>query len=118
MAARPRVARAHRGRQSVDGIAMTARTTLGAARTQEVTDVFHSDVDPSAALSAELAAHAPANPFCRGEYLAAIRILGYEPWLLTLRRNGRVVAGCVARLRRGALNRSLDIPSHPAVNAE
>lgn len=74
---------------------------------------FEATPDPPPELCGLLADSAPANPFCRPEYLGAMRALGYQPWALLVRAQGRPAAGCAAFLRRGALNRTLLVASHP-----
>ena len=74
---------------------------------------FHADPDPRPELRAGLEAIHPTNPLCRSAYLDVKRVLGFQPWILTLRNQGKVVSACSAYLRTGRLNRALEIPSLP-----
>lgn len=76
---------------------------------------FSATPDPSEALCAEVAASAPANPFCTARYLESKRALGFQPWVLTLRRNGQLTAACSAFMQSKFLRRSLEIHSLPAL---
>jgi Acetyltransferase (GNAT) domain len=74
---------------------------------------FFIDRAPDSVLKDELQALAPANPFFSSGYLSAMASLGTSPWVLGLRRNGRVIAGCPAFFRRGKFERGLEIMSLP-----
>jgi hypothetical protein len=66
----------------------------------------------------QVSALAPQNPFYSSGYMAARRALGAEPWLLGVCSNeneGAWVAGCLAFLMSGRVNRSLEVPSWPRV---
>jgi hypothetical protein len=62
-----------------------------------------------------LAASAPANPFYTSRYIEAKRALGFQPWVLTLRREGQLLAACAAFMKGNFLRRSLEIPSLPVL---
>jgi hypothetical protein len=66
-------------------------------------------------LYAALAASAPANPFYTSRYIEAKRALGFQPWVLTLRQHGQLLAVCAAFMKGSVLHRSLEIPSLPAL---
>jgi hypothetical protein len=71
---------------------------------------------PSTDLGATIAALAPANPFYTNAYISYRRALGYEPYLLMVREQGKLIAGCTAFCRSGRLSRSLEITSLPYLN--
>ena len=75
---------------------------------------FHAESDPSHELRAEVAGFAPANPFYTSAYIEARRASGFQPWVVTLRRDGKLVAACTAFMKSGYLGRSLEITSLPA----
>lgn len=62
----------------------------------------------------EIAALDPYNPFYTPEYAKAREATGSEAWLLWLTEKKQVTSGCLAFMRSGRLNRSLEIPSLPA----
>ena len=67
---------------------------------------------------AELSTRAPANPFATASFFESKRQVGYETWVLGLRDNaGGFECGCGAFLKRGKLDRTLEIPSLPSVGA-
>ncbi len=66
---------------------------------------------------AELTALSPANPFATPHYFESRRQLGYVAWVLGVRDGDRLASACGAFLSTGKLNRTLEIPSLPAVGA-
>ena len=76
---------------------------------------FRMEREPSADLCAAAAALTPTNHAYTYAFTQAMRRLGYQPWLLSLRREERTVAACSAFLTSGRLNRALEIVSVPAV---
>jgi hypothetical protein len=76
---------------------------------------FSAISTPSPDLYAALATAAPANPFYTSRYVEAKRALGFQPWVLTLRRDGQWRAACAAFMKGGFLRRALEIPSLPAL---
>jgi hypothetical protein len=74
---------------------------------------FYAESAPLQNLYAALAALAPANPFYTPRYIEAKRALGLQPWVLTLRREGQLLAACAAFMKGSFLRRSLEIPSLP-----
>lgn len=68
---------------------------------------------------AELGALLPANPFATASFFESKRRVGVTPWVLGLRNAaGGLECGCGAFLKAGRLDRTLDIPSLPAVDAD
>jgi hypothetical protein len=64
----------------------------------------------------ELGAAQPENPFASPAYADSRRRVGYEVWVLALRdAHGAIEAGCLGLLTTGRLNRTLEIPSLPAL---
>ena len=55
----------------------------------------------------------PTNPFATGSYLDAMKLQGYEPWILSVRQKNSLLAGCGASMKTGRLNRWLQIDSLP-----
>jgi hypothetical protein len=76
---------------------------------------FHAEANISESLCREISTLAPSNPFYSLKYAQARRLLGFEPWGLTLRRDGLLISACTAFMRSGRFSRSLDIPSLPMV---
>lgn len=76
---------------------------------------FEFIVQPAeAGLVAELERLQPHNPFATSSFFESRRRLGYSSWVVGLRRSdGQLEAGCGAFLRRGKLNRALEIFSLP-----
>ena len=75
---------------------------------------FHADSHPSPELLRAVAATAPANPFFTTAYAESRRALGFDPWMIALRRNEGFSAACPAFVKTGRLSRTLEIPSLPA----
>jgi hypothetical protein len=75
---------------------------------------FHAESDPSHELGAEVAVFAPVNPCYTSAYIKARRASGFQPWVVTLRRDGKLVSACTAFMKSGCLGRSLEITSLPA----
>lgn len=74
---------------------------------------FSVDCEPSKELVSAVEACAPWNPFYTWAFIEARRALGYRPCVLSLREHGQLVSGCTAFVRRGRLNRSLEVVSLP-----
>ena len=67
---------------------------------------------------AELSAQVPANPFATSSFFESKRQVGCDAWVLGLRDNvGSLKCGCGAFLRRGKLDRVLEIPSLQVMDA-
>jgi hypothetical protein len=79
---------------------------------------FHAERRPDETLLAEVAALAPDNPFHSPAYAEAMRALGSQVVILSLRKDGALVSACPAFTRSGRLNRSLEITSLPALADE
>ncbi len=63
---------------------------------------------------AALEALQPTNPFVTAAYFESRRRLGYSAWVTGLCHSGNELAdGCGAFLKRGMLNRTLEVPSLP-----
>jgi hypothetical protein len=75
---------------------------------------FWYDCQPSDEMAAEVAALAPANPFCTPAHLRAKRALGAHPWVVGLRRGSELVWACPALLRHGPRNQWLEIETLPS----
>lgn len=68
---------------------------------------------------AELSALLPTNPFATVSFFESRRQVGYATWVLGLRNDASgLKCGCGAFLRTGRLNRTLEIPSLPAVGVD
>lgn len=80
-----------------------------------MTKQFHAQSDFSSDLCSEVASLEPLNPFRSWAYAQAMTSLGKEPWLFYAQEQGRIVTGCFGFLRSGRINRSLEIPSIPAI---
>jgi len=76
---------------------------------------FCVEANPPQELVAQLVSLAPTNPFYTPKYIAAMQTTGYEPIVFTLRTSTALLSGCTAFLRRGRLNKSLEIVSLPAL---
>lgn len=74
---------------------------------------FHSQRDPSIDFCKQVANLAPTNPFYTPSYIETRRRLVSQPWVLSLRKNGELIAACSAFTKSGYLNRSLEITSLP-----
>ncbi len=74
---------------------------------------FFAIPEPSSEDFRELENLVLGNPFYTEGYSSAMCSLGAEPWILGLREQGKIVSGCTAFLRRGRLNRRLEIVSIP-----
>src|SRR5213083_119138 len=84
------------------------------SRGAPVTLEFQAEPDPSEPLCAGVAALQPTNHSYTYAYVQAMRRLGCQPWVLSLREDGRMTAACTAFVTSGRLTRSLDIVSLPA----
>ena len=68
---------------------------------------------------AELGAAQRDNPFATVAYADSRRRVGYAVWLLALRgADGDFATGCLGLLTTGRLNRTLEIPSLPALGVD
>ena len=66
---------------------------------------------------AELGAAQPENPFASPAYADSRRRVGYEVWVLALHdAHDAIGAGCLGLFTTGRLNRTLEIPSLPALS--
>ena len=72
---------------------------------------FHVQPDPSEAFLANVAAWAPADPFCTAAYIKARSLLGYRPYGLMEREDGEVISGFTAMMESGHLGRRLIVSS-------
>ena len=77
---------------------------------------FEAYATPSPQLWRELAALAPGNPFFTPAYAEARVSLGWDPWILAVRNESRLVSGCPAFVKSGYLSRLVEIPSLPATD--
>jgi len=89
--------------------------TLITSATEEAAEFFVNS-NPSNEDCRELENLVPGNPFYTAAFVAAKRSLGAETWILGLRRDGEIVSGCTAFLRRGRMNRRLEIMSIPELS--
>jgi hypothetical protein len=76
---------------------------------------FHASSEFKHENFAEIAALDPCNPFYTFEYAESLRALSNQPWVFSVRQDGRALEGCVGFLHAGRLNRSLEIPSLPCL---
>ncbi len=74
---------------------------------------FVAEQEPDTAAADAVAALAPENPFGRPAFAAARLLVGDEPWLLTVRDDDRITAGCYGFLRRGRLSCGFNVHSLP-----
>ena len=71
------------------------------------------------AVLGELGAEQRDNPFATPAYADSRRRVGYAIWVLALRdADDTLTAGCLGLLTTGRLNRTLEIPSLPALGAD
>ena len=77
---------------------------------------FHATADPCEEDCEELSAQAPINPFCTFAYVQARRQMGFQPWLLSLRQDGKLIAGCTAFIKHRFFLRPCEIHSLPSVD--
>jgi hypothetical protein len=77
---------------------------------------FSADSKPSQSVCDEMAASGPHNPFFTSSYLEARRALGWEPWVLSLRRDNRLLTACPAFMKTGRLTRWFEITSLPSLS--
>jgi hypothetical protein len=78
-----------------------------------VTIEFCAEQDPLMGLAADVAGFSPANPFYTGSYIEARRMMGFRPWIFSLRQDGKILSACTAFMKSGYLHRSLEITSMP-----
>jgi hypothetical protein len=71
--------------------------------------------DPPADLRVSVAQLSPTNAFYTNAYIAYRRDLGDLPYLLLVRKDGELIAGCTAFEKTGRLGRSLEITSLPGI---
>jgi len=76
---------------------------------------FIAEKDVSPELVSALMRLAPNNPFCTKSYADAMREDGHQPWLLGMKSNGQLVAGCYGFQFSGFINRGIQILSIPNV---
>ncbi|MGH6740616.1 MAG: hypothetical protein ACREDY_16595, partial [Bradyrhizobium sp.] len=69
--------------------------------------------DPTLEACAAVAATAPTNPFYTSAFVSYRQALGEEAYILRLRENEEMVAGCTAFCKSGRLRRSLEVTSLP-----
>jgi hypothetical protein len=77
---------------------------------------FFAEPDPSKEVVKEIAEEAPSNPFYTSSYIEAMLTLGFQPWMLSLRENGKILSACTAFMKSGFLNRSIEITSLPLLH--
>ncbi|HSB74249.1 MAG TPA: GNAT family N-acetyltransferase [Terriglobales bacterium] len=80
--------------------------------------VLSADLDSGLDAAEALSRLHPTNPFCTSSYLQAMRARSAQAWTLTLRDEHGVRDACLCHLLVGRVNRSLIIPSLPALAAE
>jgi hypothetical protein len=54
------------------------------------------------------------NPFCTDAYIAAMEMLGYQPWVIGTQVDGRIQDAAIALLRRGRISVTLEFVSLPS----
>lgn len=74
---------------------------------------FRAESGPSKERCNEIVTLSRYNPFYTGEFIAARRTVGAEPWILSIRDDDRLVVACTAFMTFGRLNRKLEIQSLP-----
>ena len=79
--------------------------------------VLSADLDSGLDAAEALSRLCPTNPFCTPFYLQAMRVQNEQAWTLTLRDQHGGHDGCLCYVRVGRVNRSLVIPSLPAIAA-
>jgi hypothetical protein len=72
---------------------------------------FLAVADPTQSLLADAASLAPTNPFVTAGFVASRRRRGVQPWLLCVDADSHLVSACVAFVRSGRINCSLEISS-------
>ena len=77
---------------------------------------FIALADPAPEVCETLSRVQPRNPFCAAPYLAA-RGAAAAVWVLGVRQQNGLIAGCAAFLSAGRLNRSLEIESFPMLGS-
>lgn len=80
-----------------------------------MTTRFCAELEPSKELCKEMTALVPTNPFYTSPYIESRRVLGFQPWVLLLQRDGQTISACTAFMKSGYLNRSLEIHSLPVI---
>lgn len=78
---------------------------------------FHCEYELTEQLYKELADSNPVNPFYTKEYIKSKQILGYQPLVLSLKKEGEFVSICTAFMKSENLIKSLDIESFPRLPA-
>jgi hypothetical protein len=91
------------------------KKTSAAIDTKKMSPEFHASPDFTNALSQEITALDPCNPFCTPAYAQAMQAGGMQPWLLYTTEQGRITSACLALLKSGRLNCLLEIPSVPSL---
>ena len=72
---------------------------------------FYAETEVSYERYQEVAALDPRNPFYTPNYIDARRMLGLQPWLLSIRQDDCLITGCTSFLKVGRLTKTLEIPS-------
>lgn len=76
---------------------------------------FVAERDPSPSLIEAASDLTPENPFYTKDYVAARRLLGATPYLLSVSTDNSMTDACTAFLTRGRFNGRLEITSLPAL---
>src|SRR5581483_6784834 len=77
---------------------------------------FVAERNPSSALTSQVEALSPANPFSTAAYMNSMRAGGNVPWLVGLQDQRHFLAGAFAYEQAGRINRTLTIASIPAIS--
>lgn len=86
------------------------------AETEMISPIFFAEPAPSPATLGALTALAPANPFVTPAYLKSREALGRQSWILGLKSQEMITAGCAAFLKPHPLAPSLHVPSAPLLS--
>lgn len=76
---------------------------------------FRAVPEPSPDLLTRVSAGTPENPFYTATYVEAMRTGGFEPFVLFLEQDEKVLSACTAFSKTGWLNRRLEITSLPVL---
>ena len=79
--------------------------------------VFSADLETGPEAAEAVAKLCPANPFFTPSYLQAMRSQGHQPWRLEMRERNQGGGACFCYVRAGRINKTLSIPSLPAMAA-
>ncbi len=77
---------------------------------------FRSLIDPSEEMCREMASLNPANPFYTWAYAEAMRMQGYQVWLLSVFDDTKLVFSCPCLIQSGIMSRALQICSLPDIS--